>query len=528
MKTTVASLRPAVLGIGLFLSVFAALAVVALGKTGGTLVYPTDDTYIQMALARTLGLHGTFGFRPDEPAFASSSPLWVFLLAPFAPLGLLDYAPALLNVVGGVLVIVTSLRFLAQSAMPPRALMATAIALNVLPPLAAVATIGLEHVLHAWLVVLFAVTLARLYGRAEEPAAPQLAGLAAVSFALVACRFEGLFLAGSGALLLLAHRRWTLALVLSAAAGLPVLLHAVAALASGWEALPTSVLLKGNYPAAESLRRLFYALSATPTVHLLVIANALALVGSRSQALQARAVSMLFLGTAALHMMFASIDSILGRYDAYLIVFGCVAAVPWLVEVEAQVRPRLLPTRAGAARVALLAAAVVAVLWPALNRAADVTRLSPIASQEVYLQQYQLAALTRAWPGESVVINDLGLVALVGSVRPVDFIGLGTIEFARLRRAGLTSSTRLDATARRAGAVAAIAYPHWLDVYGGGQPSSWIPVAELAMPATQTIGGPLVRLYAIDPTWVDRLQADARAWARTLPVGVTLTVLAAR
>lgn len=522
MSTT---LRPALFGVGLFLGVFTALVWVALAKTGGVSVYPLDDAYIQMALARTLGLDGTFGFRAGEPAFASSAPLWVFLLAPFARLGLLEFAPAILNVVAGVLVIVTSLRYLARLGTPSWALWVTAGALNVLPPLAAVATIGLEHVLHAWLVVLFAVTVAGVLSRPESPSSGALAGLAAVSFALVACRFEGLFLAGTGALLLAVHRRWIPALALSVAAGLPVLLHAAAALASGWDALPTSLLLKGTYPSTNSVRRLFSALWATPTVHMLVVANALALVASAQQARQARAVSILFLGTAALHMMFASIDSVLGRYDAYLIVFGGVAAVPWLVAVEALVRPRLRESRP---RVALAAAALVAVAWPMVDRAVTVTRTSPVASGEVYRQQFQLAELTRAWPGEAIVINDLGLVAWAGSVRPVDFIGLGTIEFTRARMAGPLSSERVDDVARRFGAVAALVYPTWLDLYGGGPHASWIPVADVAQPATQVIGGATVRLFAIDPAWVHRLQTDVSVWSRTLPPGVTVTMIPQR
>lgn len=53
-----------------------------LWRTGGTFVYVIDDPAIHLTMARRLAFDGTWGVVPGEFQSASSSPLWVVLLAP--------------------------------------------------------------------------------------------------------------------------------------------------------------------------------------------------------------------------------------------------------------------------------------------------------------------------------------------------------------------------------------------------------------------------------------------------------------
>ena len=65
-------------------AVFVPVAVIesyVLQHTGGTFMYPLDDTFIHMALARNLSYHGNWGMNPYEFASASSSVLYTLLLA---------------------------------------------------------------------------------------------------------------------------------------------------------------------------------------------------------------------------------------------------------------------------------------------------------------------------------------------------------------------------------------------------------------------------------------------------------------
>src|ERR1700748_216258 len=49
--------------------------------SGGTFMYPLDDTFIHMTVAKTLALHGTWGIAPGEFESASSSVGYTLLLA---------------------------------------------------------------------------------------------------------------------------------------------------------------------------------------------------------------------------------------------------------------------------------------------------------------------------------------------------------------------------------------------------------------------------------------------------------------
>src|SRR6186713_1885301 len=52
-----------------------------LRQTGGKFIYPLDDPFIHMQIARNLAFHGTWGINPQEFGSASSSLLYTVLLA---------------------------------------------------------------------------------------------------------------------------------------------------------------------------------------------------------------------------------------------------------------------------------------------------------------------------------------------------------------------------------------------------------------------------------------------------------------
>ena len=71
---------PAIATLALLLAVLAALGLAMRRATGGALVYPLDDTYIQMAIAKTLTAHGAWGVTRFEFSGAGSSLLWPLII----------------------------------------------------------------------------------------------------------------------------------------------------------------------------------------------------------------------------------------------------------------------------------------------------------------------------------------------------------------------------------------------------------------------------------------------------------------
>lgn len=537
-------LIPMAVAAGTFAATYGWLASASLRVTDGIPIYPLDDTYIQMAIARTLAASGTYGFTPDVPAYSSSSPLWVLLLAAGAKLGLLARMPALLNIAAAMLVLYTSLRHLASRGLTTVWLTGAGVALNVLPPLAVTAAIGLEHVAHAWLSLVFAMLVCRVAGDAA-PSRSRVVWLVVTAAVLVACRFEGLFLVGCGALML-ARRRFLLAAAVAASALLPVGIHAAAALSQGWNALPAPLIIKGNYPAALSatavvqataarvekiggLLRLATSGAGLATLLFVGLLNALAVVLAvirrRMGSIDAR-MPLLALGTFALHAMLAGIDRTFGRYETYLIVLGIVSALPWLHAAATRAPAR---ARRGGLMITAGLVVIAAALAPMLWRSAALARRIPIGSGEIYLQQYQMGRFARAaLAGETVVVNDLGLMTYGGGVRPVDAVGLGTIEIARTRKARALTPERLDAIARAKGAVAAMVNDPYVIYVAGAVPPSWIPIAQLVMPTQVVVAGRIVTIYALDAGRADRLGEDLRRFAPSLPAGASLVFLPPR
>lgn len=49
--------------------------------TGGTFMYPLDDTFIHLTMGKNLAINGTWGIAGDEFQSASSSPLYTLIIA---------------------------------------------------------------------------------------------------------------------------------------------------------------------------------------------------------------------------------------------------------------------------------------------------------------------------------------------------------------------------------------------------------------------------------------------------------------
>ena len=93
-------LWPLLTALVILLAAIGATALVSARLDGGNFVYPLDDTYIHMAMARTFSQHGVWGISPDGFASTSSSPLWTLVLSlAFLVFGPAAAAPLVLNVV---------------------------------------------------------------------------------------------------------------------------------------------------------------------------------------------------------------------------------------------------------------------------------------------------------------------------------------------------------------------------------------------------------------------------------------------
>lgn len=530
--------------IGLYWGVLGRLILAMRARAEGNLIYPLDDAYIHMAIAKHTALAQVWGVTRYEFTSSTSSPLWTGLIALlYALFGVHELTPLIVNVLVGTLTIGVAYAILAHYIASRRLLSIALLAAVFAMPLPTLTLVGMEHVLHGLLslgfLVLAAQTLAggtliklnagwRGVAAAAPPPASRLPLLLVLLAPLLAMtRYEGLFLIFITCVLLLLQRRIAFALILGGAALAPVILYGLWSLANGWFFLPNSILIKANVPGSPSPNTpsmLEKALRNLLTWHLLVImASAVALLLSafrHARPLRSahRYANTLLIGTIILHATFASTGWFF-RYEAYLVLAGVVI-------VAISMRDVVMPPVSLAAiwRSSLFHRLVVLLLLintaPFLYRTIFPIYQTPIASQNIYEQQYQMGRFIRDhYAGERVLINDIGAVSYLADVQIIDIWGLGSLEPARLLLQGAWDTAAIIRIAQAQDASVAIVYEGLLDRYGG-VPPAWLRLAEWQIADNVICASDRVAFYAPTAAAQDDLLRSLRQFRPQLPAGV--------
>src|SRR5205085_2532339 len=169
-----------------------------------------------------------------------------------------------------------------------------------------------------------------------------------------------------------------------------------------------------------------------------------------------RALLGIWLITAFLHVHLA-MTGWLFRYEAYLVWLLIVVS---FLSLWQALRDKELWTLRTVAFGVACAALVVGIGYRSLKA----LRVTPIASQNIYQQQFQMAQfLRRYYPGETVVANDIGAITYFADIHLVDLFGLDGREIVQLKRRGEYNTLALEDLANRRRAKIAIAYADWMD-----------------------------------------------------------------
>ncbi len=483
--------------------------------------YPLDDAYIHLAMARQLVESGNWGVTPTEFAPASSSLGWTVLLALGHKLGG-DRVPIVLNLLAAVaLLLVIYRRWLPSGVVA--AVVATSVTVAVLP-LVPLTFLGMEHVLHALASVLFAIEAVSVVEGAAKKSRWTLGVLA---FAVVALRFEGLFLIGSvAALLLVRHRRLDAALTLSAGLA-PVLLFGMFSLSQGGLFLPSSVLLKGNLPPSSGFSE--WLLYSTMWIQVLWSDKELGGIvllcglgwfskGARANP-RARDLSLLIIVSVLAHAQFARVGWF-GRYEAYLLALGSVGLAAYGPQLAARWTDLRSPfTNARRLVVPVAIVAIIASCWGTLvQRATRGLRKLPLAVVNVHQQQRQMARfIATQYAGRPVALNDIGAVCYASDIELLDFWGLGDLEVTLLVRSGRWNVEAAEQLSRERGVEVAILYEQYFAEY---IPRSWHRVGTWTIDNNVACASSTVSFYAIDRERASLLRARLENFHRTMPPSI--------
>jgi hypothetical protein len=173
--------------------------------------------------------------------------------------------------------------------------------------------------------------------------------------------------------------------------------------------------------------------------------------------------------------------------------------------------------------------AIVAVL-AAVASSAQARSVAKVvrATHNIYCQQYQMGLFVRrAYAGMPIVLHDIGAVDYLADVKLLDLAGLGSIEMARLIRAGGLDKRRLAERARDAGARIAIVYDARINRLGVGTaaPPGWVKVGEWITHDNVIMVSDTVSFYALQPPERARLAANLKRFSTDLPKDVRSLIL---
>jgi hypothetical protein len=405
-----------------------------------------------------------------------------------------------------------------------RALVVAAIVL--LMPLATLTVVGMEHVLHATLTVVFVLEAARvIVGEETERDARLLAPIAA---ALVATRYEGVFPVGIAVVLLAIRGRLGLATVVAAAGAAPIVLFGVYSMAHASPFLPTSVQLKRQHLKLEELSDVgdvfgggvLNAMSLHSYLLPLGFGTCALLAGDLwRHRVWSRNVTRLTLalGTTVAHVELASVSGWFFRYEAYLIALDltvialAMAPVTSTFSLQKAWRHSRLAFLTGGVAVAV----GTAPLWVRALKAQGDT---PMACANIHDQQVQSARfLAGYFPHDLVAVNDIGAVAYYGDEPILDLEGLASPRIAKAKSyridnpldAGQLASLAKDASV-------AILYEEWFPQV----PTTWVRLGRLRIDSNRVCASSTVAIYATSGASVPRVLDALRTFGASLPAEV--------
>lgn len=482
--------RIALLAATLTASLALLLAWIAGRGTEGSYIYPIDDAYIHLALAKNLATFGSYGLYPEVFTGASSSIVWPLLLGALYKFWPSTHVAWVLSTGAAVAIPFAVRRTFARlgeanTPLLPYAL--TQALVLVATPLAPLGLSGMEHMAHALVTLLLATEVARFDDTARKS---NVWMLLALSMAGSLLRYESLALSAACTFLLLRQKHVSAAGAVFVGASTPPLLFALYAKAHGWQSLPNSVILKGRRWDAETPQVIVNNLREAPhLVVLFAVLTALLLATHKTAASAAQRFALLALTVLVAHALCGGVGWFY-RYEAYVIPVTVVAI-------------GLLAAEPGAPR---LARALTLPLLLLLPRGASAHRALPQASRNIFDEQVQTARFVKEnFDHEPVLLNDIGAVAYFTHAPFVDLMGLANQETARARGMRIDrplAPNTLEKLSERADV--AIVYEQW---FQAEMPNSWRKVGEFRTEKNRVCAFPAVSIFATKPEAVPRVSA---------------------
>jgi len=529
---------PLIISTVLLFTTIAGILIYYFQSNNSPFVYPLDDTYIHMALAKNLSQHGIFGVSKYEFTFSSSSILWTLLLAFIYRLfGVHDIIPFSLNIVFSFLALVLIHNILKKYITNRVFIFLLMIAILYLSSVPLLIFQGMEHILQMTIAIAFVYLVSSLLSKEEFSTGDTHSRLMLIIVPFVTLvRYEGLFLIFVVCILLALRKHFGYGLVLGVLAITPLLIFSIISWGHGWYPFPNSVILKGTRPSdLHSIQGVYsyfmmgiWRIFTHLHIHNCILAGLSLYIintirnkyGDISQIML-----ILFLVVCMLHTQFGRVGAMYWfRYEAYLIAVAIIAIGLALRNDVSKINVSRFTKRSICFSVAVALYGFI-LIWPlGANGKSTLTKI-PIAMKNIHDQHVQMGLfLSKYYQDQGVAANDIGAINYLADVKNLDLYGIGSIEVARLRLNKNFNTQTIYNLAKTKNIKIAIVYDFWYEDYGG-LPSAWIKVGEWTISNNVACGSSTVAFYAVERSEARTLFHHLESFAPALPESVRQTLL---
>lgn len=502
--------------LSVFLVIILAEIITILLLNSGLMVYNLDDAYIHLALAENI-IRGHYGVNLGEFSSPSSSILWPFILAPFSRLDWGYYIPLIINVCSstGTLIVfwlIVKLIFPKDKAYNQKinnAVILFTILLIVATNLIGLIFTGMEHSFQVFLTVLI------IWGLINQIRNKRILWwlLSAIILAPL-IRYENipLSLAALTFLYLYGYKKQAVisfVIITAIMAGFSIFL-----LNLGLDPLPLSVYEKSSVISAGGS---FYSLAQnliknllSPRCDLLIIYLFLfsLIIFSGKKNKEER----LFAACVSIAILLHIIVGKPGRYIFYIWTASTLSILYLYRERFVSIANKNSFTKIA------FAFSIIVALFSYKYIEGIVT--TPIASNNIYEQQYQMHRFIVDYYKKPVSINDLGYVSYKNDYYIMDLVGLASLESLNHWRAR-DNIEWINTISKEHNVKFAMIYDSWFHPI----PPSWHKIAELYLGKVKiTPSDSVVSFYILNDNIKGEIISELEKYKTTLPKDVRLKI----
>ncbi|REC71083.1 hypothetical protein DRF58_07440 [Epilithonimonas hispanica] len=491
----------------------------------GQYIYPLDDAYIHLSMAKNFAEFQTWGITQYEFSSTTSSPLFTFLLAILIKVfGNWEYIPLIANSIAGIGLILIFHRYLKQFSQSTYIIILSSVVL--LMPLHLMIMTGMEHVFHSLAMIL---VLLQFQKYLEDKAPRNFLNLALFSIIAVGFRYESLFFIFFICVyLFFAKKDYVISIALGLFAITPVLVYGWISIEHGSFFLPNSLILKGNTNdgivgfltrVAGNAYRGISVLILILILLIQIFKNSKNQKSSNSQTPQVpkNAIPFVVFCGFVVHLLFANFGWLI-RYESYLVVVILFAIIPFVDEVF----------QGNATNKILKFGTVFLLLITCYIRFGTTLKQQKIASKNIFDQQIQLADfLHQYYRNSRVVANDIGAITYFNNIHLLDTYGLGSIDVAKLRKDDhgkfLDNKNLQDyvaETAKNEMFDLALVFDEWVKM-----PDYFTKVGTLTIQNNYICGGTTVSFYAVQKENTLRLKNQLIQFSKETPKDVIVKIV---